>query len=82
MKNTDWISVKDRLPKEQGYYRVKFSDGSEDEKWYRLRPNRSGFLYDFELLTLTHWADIDQTLKPVYDDPLYIKGKTDLQNEG
>lgn len=41
----NWISVKDRLPEEEGYYQVKFENGVEDEKPFRIRPSKN--IYGF-----------------------------------
>lgn len=52
-----WINIHDRLPKKEDYYRVKFTDGSEDEKPFRNRPNRNilGFMTEN---IVTHWAEL------------------------
>ena len=49
-----WISVEDSLPEKEGYYTVKFKDGTEDEKPFRIRPNQNikGFM---TIDTVTHW---------------------------
>ncbi len=54
----NWKSVKDELPKKEGYYRVRFSNGEEDEKPFRIRPSKNiyGFMTEDEV---THWAFID-----------------------
>ncbi len=53
----NWISIHDRLPKKEDYYRVKFTDGTEDEKPFRNRPNRNilGFMTEN---IVTHWAEL------------------------
>jgi hypothetical protein len=52
-----WINIHDRLPKKEDYYRVKFTDGSEDEKPFRNRPNRNilGFMTEN---IVAHWAEL------------------------
>ena len=51
---TQWINVNDELPKEEGYYDVKYADGSEDSKPFRIRPNKNilGFMTEKDV---THW---------------------------
>ena len=46
MKN--WIELEKEQPKTEGYYRVKFEDGQEDKKWFRIRPSKNikGFLVE------------------------------------
>ncbi len=43
---SNWISVHDSLPKKEGYYTVKYDDGSTDRKPFRIRPNSNilGFM--------------------------------------
>ena len=52
---TIWIPVKEYLPSIADYYRVMFSDGTEDEKPFRIRPSKNiyGFMTEKEV---THWA--------------------------
>lgn len=52
--NREWISVETRLPKKEGYYQVKFDDGTEDEKPFRIRPKKNihGFMTEKKV---THW---------------------------
>lgn len=54
---TEWISVNDRLPDSENYYDVKFENGEEDEKPFRIRPNQNilGFMTS---QTVTHWKEI------------------------
>lgn len=49
-----WNDILLTQPKKEGYYRVKFEDGSEDEKPFRIRPKRNiyGFMTE---LKVTHW---------------------------
>lgn len=53
----NWISVKDRLPEKEGYCKVKFKDGTEDEKPFRIRPHKNihGFMTMNEV---THWQPL------------------------
>ena len=48
------ISCKKEMPKEEGYYKVKFADGTTDQKPFRIRPNKNirGFMTEKEV---THW---------------------------
>lgn len=50
----DWINVNKELPKEEGYYDVKYEDGEEDSKPFRIRLNKNihGFM---TLKPITHW---------------------------
>lgn len=50
----NWISVKEKLPNKFGYYKVKFEDGTEDEKPFRIRPRQNihGFMTEKKV---THW---------------------------
>lgn len=45
----EWRSIYNELPKEEGYYDVKYFDGEEDSKPFRIRPRKNiyGF-YDFQ----------------------------------
>lgn len=54
----EWIPVTERLPKSEKYYKVRFKNGEEDEKPFRIRPNKNifGFMTEEEV---THWAEID-----------------------
>jgi len=53
-----WIeNAEPSKPEKAGYYFVKFEDGTMDEKPYRIRNGRSGFLSD---RTITHWAEIPE----------------------
>lgn len=54
-----WINIKNKMPKEEGYYPVKFKDGTQDEKPYRIRPNKNirGFMYMNSDNPITHWKD-------------------------
>lgn len=52
----EWISVKERLPDRQDYFAVKFATGVEDEKPFRIREGKRGFLVMEEI---THWREID-----------------------
>lgn len=55
---TQWIPVEEKLPEEQGYYKVKFDTGTEDEKYFRIRPSQNirGFM---TMDNVTHWAPMD-----------------------
>jgi hypothetical protein len=44
----NWIPVSDRLPDKEGYYSVKYDDGSTDVKPFRIR--RSKNIYGFMTL--------------------------------
>lgn len=52
-----WISVNDRLPETEAYYTVRFANGVEDEKPFRIRPakNIHGFMTEE---TVTHWSEL------------------------
>jgi hypothetical protein len=54
-----WVKVEDRLPEIEGYYKVKYDDGTEDEKPFRIRPrnNIHGFM---TMNIVTHWMDSTQ----------------------
>lgn len=56
----EFISVQERLPELEGYYSVKFVDGTEDEKPFRIRPHKNiyGFMTEKEV---THWKDVEET---------------------
>jgi hypothetical protein len=45
MKN-NWTNVKDGLPEKEGYYTVKYDDGSTDRIPFRIRPSKNikGFM--------------------------------------
>jgi hypothetical protein len=55
MAKTQWISVEDKLPETEGYYKVKFSNGEIDSKPFRIRPSKNiyGFMTED---TVTHWS--------------------------
>lgn len=59
---TEWISVKDELPNVEGYYKVKFEDGTEDEKPFRIRPSRNihGFMTENKV---SHWRALPKNMK-------------------
>jgi len=40
-----WINVNDKMPDTESYYKVKFDDGTEDEKYFRNRPQKN--IYGF-----------------------------------
>jgi len=52
-----WIPVTERLPTSEAYYAVRFKNGKEDEKPFRIRPKQNilGFMTMEEV---THWAVI------------------------
>lgn len=52
-----WMPVTERLPKTEKYYAVKFKNGDEDEKPFRIRPKQNifGFMTTDEV---THWAEL------------------------
>lgn len=54
MKAKKWIDVNSLLPTKEGYYRVIFEDGTEDEKPFRIRPKQNiyGFMTENKV---THW---------------------------
>jgi hypothetical protein len=56
MEIKKWIAVTDNLPTEEDYYHVKFEDGTEDEKPFRIRPSKNihGFMTENKV---THWVD-------------------------
>ena len=49
-----WNDISKQTPNKEGYYKVKFKDGSEDEKPFRIRPSKNikGFMTEKEV---THW---------------------------
>jgi hypothetical protein len=51
----NWINLNDEQPTEEGYYKVKFDDGTEDEKPWRIRPSKNilGFMTE---KNVTHWS--------------------------
>lgn len=53
----EWISVKDAWPRVEGYCRVKYEDGTEDQKPYRHRPGKGirGFMSE---KNVTHWKNL------------------------
>ena len=57
-KCRSWISVTERLPTTEGYYKVKFENGEEDEKPFRIRPKKNilGFM---TMDKVTHWSFIN-----------------------
>lgn len=55
----NWISVDEKLPKAENYYHVRFENGDEDEKPFRIRPSRNIFGFMTEM-NVTHWAEIDE----------------------
>lgn len=50
-----WIPVSERLPETEGYYAVRFENGVEDEKPFRIRPKKNifGFMTTDKV---THWS--------------------------
>lgn len=54
-KQTIWTSVSDALPTTEGYYKVRFDNGIEDEKPFRIRPSKNihGFMTEDKV---THWS--------------------------
>jgi len=50
-----WIPVTVRLPETEGYYAVRFENGVEDEKPFRIRPKRNIFGF-MTMENVTHWA--------------------------
>lgn len=57
----NWIITLDRLPEKEGYYKVKFLDGTEDEKPFRIRPSKNilGFMTE---KTVVAWKEIVEPL--------------------
>ncbi len=51
--NENWINVNDKLPEKEGYYSVKFKDGSTDQKPFRIRINKNirGFMTEKEVIS-------------------------------
>ncbi len=49
-----WIDLSIERPNKENYYRVRFDDGTEDQKPYRIRPkqNIDGFMTE---RVVTHW---------------------------
>jgi hypothetical protein len=56
MYNNNWVDVSKDLPKVEGYYDVKYFDGEEDSKPFRIRPKNNiyGFMTEKEV---THWRN-------------------------
>ena len=56
-QSVKWVSIHDTLPKKEGYYRVKFKDGKEDQKHFRNKPKKKilGFMTEN---IVTHWANL------------------------
>lgn len=52
-----WVAVTERLPDVEDYYRVRFENGIEDEKPFRIRPHKNirGFMTEENV---THWRII------------------------
>lgn len=53
-----WVDASIALPTNEGYYKVKFSDNSEDEKPFRIRHNKNihGFMTE---KNVTHWKTLN-----------------------
>jgi hypothetical protein len=49
-----WKDLKVEQPQKEDYYRVKFEDGTEDHKPWRIRPKQNicGFM---TMDNVTHW---------------------------
>ncbi len=41
----DWIKTTERLPEIEDYYTIKYENGEEDEKPFRIRPKKN--IYGF-----------------------------------
>lgn len=55
--NDNWISVKDRLPVEMGNYRVRYSNGNEENDIGFCQEK--GFYYGTDRLDhVTHWMPL------------------------
>ena len=50
-----WIPVTERLPETEDYYAVRFENGVEDEKPFRIRPKKNIFGF-MTMEKVTHWA--------------------------
>jgi hypothetical protein len=50
-----WIPVTERLPETEDYYAVRFENGIEDEKPFRIRPKKNIFGF-MTMEKVTHWA--------------------------
>ena len=50
-----WIPVTERLPETEDYYAVRFENGVEDEKPFRIRPKKNIFGF-MTMWKVTHWA--------------------------
>jgi hypothetical protein len=55
--NSGWVSVEDRLPENEDYYAVRFENGVEDEKPFRIRQEKNilGFMTTEKV---THWQNL------------------------
>ncbi len=64
MPATDWINASDKLPETEGYYGVRFDDGSTDEKPFRIRPEKNirGFMTEKNVTQWRELADDDKAL--------------------
>ena len=52
-----WIPVIERLPEAENYYAVRFKNGIEDEKPFRIRPSKNIFGF-MTMEEVTHWAEL------------------------
>lgn len=57
----NWTPTSEKLPEVEDYYEVKYTDGSVDEKPFRIRPrqNIKGFM---TLDHVTHWRTIQNVV--------------------
>ena len=59
-----WISTKDRLPTEEGYYDIKYEDGEEDQKPFRIRPKKN--IYGFMTMdNVAYWREYTGCFEPI-----------------
>lgn len=48
----NWIKTSTKLPEKEGYYNVKYKDGTTDQKPFRIKPSKNikGFMTEKEVV--------------------------------